>query len=225
MQTRIADLARLLWLGSILPRMEKRTLFLLALALLLAACGAIQTAVAPAATSTSAPVSASPASPTLTAAPATTTPAASVEAATAAAATTALTALAPTNTAPASTLQLTGPAAIATTVAATTADPAVAAVLAYLDARAQANVVAVTNLSCKTWKSKAVTEAVSFRSMNAKLVGVICQVNGSAGSFTLVGCGGKMVTTYGTETRDWDLSTFVYQVTAEDGQWKMCGYH
>jgi hypothetical protein len=101
----------------------------------------------------------------------------------------------------------------------------VAAVLAYLDARAQANVTAVTNLSCKTWKSRAVTEAVSFRSMNAKLVGVICQVNGSAGSFTLVGCGGKMVTTYGTETRDWDLSPFVYQVTAEDGQWKMCGYH
>ncbi len=106
-----------------------------------------------------------------------------------------------------------------------TPDPAVAAVLAYLDARAQANVAAVTKLSCKSWKTKAVTEAVSFRSMNAKMVGVTCQVNGSAGSFTLVGCGGKMVTTYGTETRDWDLSTFVYQVTAEDGQWKMCGYH
>jgi hypothetical protein len=104
-------------------------------------------------------------------------------------------------------------------------DPAVSAVLAYLDARARASVTDVTALSCKTWKPKAVTEAVSFRSMNAKLVGVTCQVNGSAGSYTLVGCGGKMVTTYGTESRDWDLSAFVYQVIAEDGQWKMCGYH
>ena len=106
-----------------------------------------------------------------------------------------------------------------------TTDPAVAAVLAYLDARARTDVAAATSLSCKNWKSKAVTEVTSFRSMNAKLVGVTCQVNGSSGGFTLVGCGGKMVTTYGTETRDWDLSTFVYQVTAEDGQWKMCGYH
>ncbi len=106
-----------------------------------------------------------------------------------------------------------------------TPDPAVVAVLAYLEARARADVAAVTDLSCKAWKPKAVTEAISFRSMNARLVGVACQVNGSAGSFTLVGCGGKMVTTYGTESRDWDLSAFVYQVAAEDGQWKMCGYH
>jgi hypothetical protein len=195
-----------------------RRLWLLALALplalLLAACSASQPTVAPVVTATNALVSASPGLPTAPLAPATATAAPTV------AVTAAPTLLAPTKAAPAATLPPTGPAATATTP-----DPAVAAVLAYLDARAQANVAAVTSLSCKTWKAKAVTEAVSFRSMNAKLVGVTCQVNGSAGSFTLVGCGGKMVTTYGTESRDWDLSTFVYQVTAEDGQWKMCGYH
>jgi hypothetical protein len=125
----------------------------------------------------------------------------------------------PSDSTPAATLAPAGPTATGTP------DPAITAVLAYLDARARADVTAVTSLSCKTWKPKAVTEAVSFRSMNAKLVGVTCQVNGSAGAFTLVGCGGKMVTTYGGESRDWDLSAFVYQVTAEDGQWKMCGYH
>jgi hypothetical protein len=61
--------------------------------------------------------------------------------------------------------------------------------------------------------------------MNAKLVGVTCQVSGSAGAYTLVSCGGKMTTTYGGESRDWDLSAFVYQVALEDGLWKMCGYH
>jgi len=124
-----------------------------------------------------------------------------------------------TQAAPTTTLAPAGPTATATT------DPAVAVVLAYLDARVRTDLAAATSLSCKSWKAKAATEVTSFRSMNAKLVGVTCQVNGSAGSFTLVGCGGKMVTTYGTETRDWDLSTFVYQVAAEDGQWKMCGYH
>ena len=130
--------------------------------------------------------------------------------------TTAQTLAAATNTAPAATVAAT---------AAPTQNPAVSAVLNYLEARAQTDVGAATGLSCQAWKSKAITEVTSFRSMNAKLVGVTCQVNGSAGAFTLVGCGGKMVTTYGTETRDWDLSSFVYQVTLEDGQWKMCGYH
>lgn len=185
-----------------------RWLWLPALTLLLAACGASQTATVASATAapTGAP-SATLVAATSTAAPALATPAAT------------LTALPATNTAPAATVQPAGPRATATP------DPAAAAVLAYLEARARADVAAVTDLSCKTWKSKAVTEAVSFRSMNAKLVGVTCQVNGSAGSFTLVGCGGKMVTTYGAESRDWDLSTFVYQMAAEDGQWKMCGYH
>jgi hypothetical protein len=106
-----------------------------------------------------------------------------------------------------------------------TPDPAVVTVLAYLDARARTDLATATNLSCKSWKSKAATEVTSFRSMNAKLVGVTCRVTGTAGDYTLVGCAGKMVTTYGAETRDWDLSTFVYQVISEDGLWKMCGYH
>src|SRR5258706_5715150 len=156
-----------------MSNVEKYTFWRLALALplalLLAACGTGQTAVVPPATATSAPASASPVVPAVTGAASTSTAAPAVAAATAAP-----TILAPTNTAPASTVQPTGPAATATP------DPAVAAVLAYLDARAQANVTAVTNLSCKTWKSKAVTEAVSFRSMKARLVEVNCLVHGSA---------------------------------------------
>jgi hypothetical protein len=189
----------------------------LPLAVLLAACAASQTAVPPAVTATSAPVStflAAPSAIQLTSTAVPTVKATAAPAITAA-----------TQSAPAATRPPAGPTVTAGPQATATTDPAVAAVLAYLDARARTDVAAATSLSCKTWKSKAVTEVTSFRSMNAKLVGVTCQVNGSAGSFTLVGCGGKMVTTYGTETRDWDLSTFVYQVAAEDGQWKMCGYH
>jgi hypothetical protein len=66
---------------------------------------------------------------------------------------------------------------------------------------------------------------VSFRSMQARLQDVVCTVDGVSGAFTLVGCGGKIITTYGTETREWDLSPFVYQAVVEDGQWKMCGYN
>jgi hypothetical protein len=128
--------------------------------------------------------------------------------------------VAPTGTAPAATT-----AAPSGTTLAGTPHPAVTAILAYLQARARTDIAAAADLSCKAWKPQAVTEAISFRSMSARLVGVTCEVTGSAGGFTLVGCRGKIVTTYGGESRDWDLSTFVYQMTTEDGQWKMCGYH
>jgi hypothetical protein len=191
-------------------------LWLPALALLLAACSTSQAATQVTGASTTA------GAPTLAAAsPLAATP---LPAATQPPATTAAPAATPSpaiNTAPAATVT----SAPAGPTATATPDPAVSAVLAYLEARARADVAAVTSLSCKAWKSKAVTEAVSFHSMNAKLVGVTCQVSGSAGGFTLVGCGGKMVTTYGAESRDWDLSVFTYQVLLEDGQWKMCGYH
>jgi len=186
----------------------------LAFAGLLAACGANQATVAPAPTATQRPISVSPGAPATTVAPPTATTAA------VAATSTASAIPAPTGTTAAA--EPSGTAALAATA---TPDPAVAAVLAYLEARARTDAAAATGLSCKAWISKALTEVTSFRSMNAKLVGVSCQVTGSASGFTLVGCGGKMVTTYGTETRDWDLSPFVYQLIVEDGQWKMCGYH
>jgi len=184
------------------------------LAILLAACGASPGTAALNTATLAAPTSTTPAAPTATVVPASSTPlppAASPSAAT--------TATPATTAPPAASATPAGPAPTATL------DPAVAAVLAYLQARASTDLAAATNLSCKSWKSKAATEVTSFRSMNAKLVGVTCRITGSAGLYTLVGCGGKMVTTYGGEARDWDLSTFVYQVIAEDGQWKMCGYH
>jgi len=126
--------------------------------------------------------------------------------------------LAATETAPAAT-------AVPPNTATPTPDPALAAIYSYVEARARADVADVTALACQAWQGQAATEAVSFRSMQARLEGVVCTVNGVSGPYTLVGCGGKIITTYGTETREWDLSNFVYQAIAEDGVWKMCGYN
>jgi hypothetical protein len=82
-----------------------------------------------------------------------------------------------------------------------TADPALAVIYSYLDARAQANVADVTALVCRAFQGQAATEAVSFRSMQATLQDVVCAVSGVSGPYTLVGCQGKIITKYGTETR------------------------
>ena len=135
----------------------------------------------------------------------------------------------PSATAAPPTASSTAPAASATAPAGpsptSTPDPAVTVVLAYLDARIHTDINAATSLSCPAWRPQAVTEVISFRSMNARLEGAVCSVTGSDGAYTLVGCTGKMVTTYGGETRDWDLAPFTYQTLPADGKWQMCGYH
>ena len=37
-------------------------------------------------------------------------------------------------------------------------------------------------------------------------------------------CQGTMLTTYGPDTREWDLSNQIYRSAPEAGEWKMCGY-
>lgn len=101
-----------------------------------------------------------------------------------------------------------------------TGDPG-AAMRKYLDARVAADSNAIRGLSCTAWEGQAVAQADSFRSMNAQLDNVTCKQSGTDGDYTLVTCGGQIVTTYNGENRTWALGT--YRMTQEDGEWKMCG--
>src|SRR3982074_3733309 len=55
---------------------------------------------------------------------------------------------------------------------------AASAVQKYLQARAASDVDQMTLLSCPTWEAQARVEAASFKSMNARLDAVTCQVSG-----------------------------------------------
>ena len=98
------------------------------------------------------------------------------------------------------------------------------AIQQYLKARAASDVDKMTLLSCPAWEAQARVEAASFRSMNATLDGVTCQVSGSDGSSTLVTCQGKIVTTYQGEARQWSVGDHPFKVVQQDGAWRMCGY-
>jgi hypothetical protein len=99
-------------------------------------------------------------------------------------------------------------------------DPS-AAMMAYLQARVEADATKMQNLSCVEWESQAAIQAQSFRAMNAQLQDVTCTTGAQDGDFTLVTCGGKIITSYNGENREWALGS--YQMKQEDGEWKMCG--
>jgi hypothetical protein len=101
---------------------------------------------------------------------------------------------------------------------------AASAIEKYLQARAASNADQMTLLSCPDWEAQARVEAASFKSMNARLEGVTCQVSGSDGGSTLVTCQGKIVTTYQGEARQWTVGDHPFKVVQQDGEWRMCGY-
>jgi hypothetical protein len=103
-------------------------------------------------------------------------------------------------------------------------DDAAQTVQAYLLARAQSDETQMINLSCADWEAQARTEAASFKSMNAKLDGVTCQVSSGDANTALVSCQGKIVTAYNGETRDWPLTGRQFKLVHQQGEWRMCGY-
>src|SRR5258706_5873116 len=102
-------------------------------------------------------------------------------------------------------------------------DGPVQAIENYIKLRVASDEAKMIAAACKDWESQARSQAASFKSMNAKLDGMQCSQSGQEGDFTIVKCTGKIVTTYGGESREWPLDKSNYKAIKEDGQWKMCG--
>ena len=103
-------------------------------------------------------------------------------------------------------------------------DPAVQVVESYIQATIGKDATRVAGLSCKDWEQQAVMDVDSYQTYAATLEGLSCQVKGTEGKFTLVGCQGKIVISYGNEKQEQDLSLRTYTVGQENNEWRVCGY-
>ncbi len=88
----------------------------------------------------------------------------------------------------------------------------------YLQAKVVSDEQTLRGLLCSSMESDLSVEASSFAGLDAKLDGMSCQRQGDS---NVVACTGKIVTTYGTEQREFPLTS--YSVVQEDGEWKWCG--
>jgi hypothetical protein len=103
------------------------------------------------------------------------------------------------------------------------ANPADATLL-YLHALAEKDKPKIINLSCKSWEEQASLEVDALLSVGASLNNVQCKVTGNEGTFQLVNCSGKLDLSYNNEIRSIDLSSRIYSMSMEDGQWRVCSY-
>ena len=96
--------------------------------------------------------------------------------------------------------------------------------LEYLRALADKDKTRVITLSCKAWEEQAALEVDALLSVGASLNNVECKTTGSEGDLQQVTCSGNLDLTYNDEIRSIDLSSRIYSMAMEDGQWRVCSY-
>ena len=82
----------------------------------------------------------------------------------------------------------------------------------------------MVSLSCGAWEPQARIEASSFKSLNARVDGLACQVAGTDAAASYVSCAGKIVTSYNGESREVSLADKQFKLVSEAGEWRVCGY-
>jgi len=95
-------------------------------------------------------------------------------------------------------------------------DPQVQVVESYLEAKINGDADGIRDLICSDLESTIEREAASFASVEATLEDMSCSADRNT-----VTCTGQIVALYGTENREFPLSS--YQVVQEDGEWRWCG--
>jgi hypothetical protein len=94
----------------------------------------------------------------------------------------------------------------------------------YLQALVAKDEATLTLLSCADWEASALMELDSFQSVETSLEDLNCQQNGTDDESAVVVCAGKILTSYGDETQEYELSDRTYKMVKQGTEWLVCGY-
>lgn len=92
----------------------------------------------------------------------------------------------------------------------------VTVVESYLQAKVNSDEDSIRSLICSELESTIEREVASFASVEASIKDMSC-----ASAANVVSCTGQIVAVYGTENREFPLTS--YRVVEEDGEWRWCG--
>lgn len=94
----------------------------------------------------------------------------------------------------------------------------------YLQAIVEKDTAQVSALSCGGWEANAMMMLDSFQAVSAELQDLNCNEAGTTPEgMALVSCTGKIITSYGDELQELDLSVQDYVLENANGEWLVCG--
>lgn len=103
-------------------------------------------------------------------------------------------------------------------------DGAAKTVETYITALSEQDANLISSLSCSEWEQTALVELDSFTAVSSKVENLSCTESSQEGDDVFVSCTGKIALDYGGEVQEIDLSSRLYIVRQESGEWRMCGY-
>jgi len=102
-------------------------------------------------------------------------------------------------------------------------DVPASSVLAYWQAMAKKDSVALSSLTCADYEATALSTLDSFQAVETTLSDLECATVFQDGKTAEVTCQGSLEATYGAEVSSFDLSIYTYQMIQQSGDWLMCG--
>lgn len=110
------------------------------------------------------------------------------------------------------------------TACAPTQTPASTAVENYLQALSNKDEDALRASICPEYAFEALVEFDALAQVQTELKDVACQQSGEDETSTYVTCTGSIVSNYGSELFNYDLTGRTYNVIQNEGNWLVCGY-
>lgn len=77
---------------------------------------------------------------------------------------------------------------------------------------------------CSDYARIAMMDFTTFAIVDTRIDNFSCQAEGKVDGQVSVRCEANLQASFGNETRSLDLSSRIYQVVQEDGQWLVCGH-
>ena len=77
---------------------------------------------------------------------------------------------------------------------------------------------------CSDYESVAMMDFSSFAIVETRMENFSCEAEGETNGQVSVRCQGNLQASFGNEVRSFDLSSRIYQVVEENGQWLVCGH-
>jgi hypothetical protein len=107
---------------------------------------------------------------------------------------------------------------------ASTQTPASQAVEDYLQILSDKNEQSLLTRICPEYEVDALIEFDALAQVQTELKNVSCQQVDANGETVTVTCSGSIVSSYGSELLNYDLSGRTYSVTKNGEDWLVCGY-
>ena len=77
---------------------------------------------------------------------------------------------------------------------------------------------------CSDYENVAMMDFSSFAIVETRMENFSCESEGETNGQVSVRCQGNLQASFGNEVRSFDLSSRIYQVIEENGQWLVCGH-